>query len=398
MSHNSLKQQLAKLRAGLKSLFPAMAGGDAEERIRACVGALLGILVTGFVGRAVAGEAGSLPWLIAPMGASAVLLFAVPASPLAQPWSIIGGNLVASIVGVGCHLALPDEPIMAAGVAIGLAIGGMLALRCVHPPSGAVALTAVLGGPAVHKLGLGFVLAPVMLNSFCLLGMAIAFHHLCGRPYPQRARPLSAAQKREHEISAASRAGFSDSDLDEVLAGFPQMLDIRREDLQQLLQQAEAHAYKRRFGEVVCADIMARKVVYAEYATPLDEAWALMREHGIKALPVIDRARRVIGIVTQADFMKHAAADGHEHIASGLRRLLRRNRSTHSDKPEAVGQIMSKPAQTAQTDLHITELVPLLGGDGHSHIPIVDDERRLAGIITQRDLIVALYRGRLEPG
>src|SRR5450830_1606221 len=82
-------------------------------------------------------------WLIAPMGASAVLLFAVPASPLAQPWSIIGGNLVSALVGVS-YAKLVAEPALAAALAIALAIACMFALRCIHPPSGAVALTAVL--------------------------------------------------------------------------------------------------------------------------------------------------------------------------------------------------------------------------------------------------------------
>ncbi|VEA74072.1 HPP family [Serratia rubidaea] len=84
-------------------------------------------------------------WFVAPMGASAVLLFAVPASPLAQPWSIVGGNLVAALIGVSCGKLIGD-PGLACGVAACLAIGVMFKLRCLHPPSGAVALTAILGG------------------------------------------------------------------------------------------------------------------------------------------------------------------------------------------------------------------------------------------------------------
>ena len=226
--------------------------------------------------------------------------------------------------------------------------------------------------------------------------MAVAYNHFSGRPYPHRTHPLTASQKRQREISPDQRTGFSPEDLDKALRDYNQVLDVSREDLEDLLVQAEAHAYRRRFGEITYSDIMAREVICATYATTLEDAWALMRMHGIKALPVVDRARRVIGIVTQADFMRHAGSDEHQQIGARLRRLLQRTRSTHSDKPEAVGQIMSAPAQTAPADTHLTALVPLLGGDGHSHIPIVDAERRLIGIVTQRDLIVALYHGKLE--
>ncbi len=86
----------------------------------------------------------TLPALVAPMGASAVLLFAVPSSPLAQPWSILGGNIAAALVGVTTALLITD-PFLASAVAIGVAIAAMMTLRCLHPPSGAIALTAVLG-------------------------------------------------------------------------------------------------------------------------------------------------------------------------------------------------------------------------------------------------------------
>ena len=99
--------------------------------------------------------------------------------------------------------------------------------------------------------------------------------------------------------------------LDNVLREYNQVIDISRDDLQSLFMQAEVQAYRRRFGEITCGDIMAREVISVQFATSLEEAWGLMRTHGIKALPVLDRARRVIGIVTQADFMKSADLDTH---------------------------------------------------------------------------------------
>nr|WP_259677544.1 HPP family protein [Klebsiella pneumoniae] len=101
------------------------------------------------------------------MGASAVLLFGVPSSPLAQPWSIVGGNVLSALIGVTVGMLVPDAA-LACGLAAALAIAGMYFLRCLHPPGGAVALTAILGGAGVHSEGYHFVLTPVLLNSLML--------------------------------------------------------------------------------------------------------------------------------------------------------------------------------------------------------------------------------------
>eukprot|EP01031_Cornospumella_fuschlensis_P010795 gene10795-13211_t len=129
--------------AFLVRLLPGLGPIPFGEKVRAGIGAMVALIATGLATRALLGADAPIPLLIAPMGASAGLLFAVPSSPLAQPWSIIGGNLVAALVGVSAARLIAD-PFLAAGVAAGVAIFLMLLLRCLHPPSGAVALTAVL--------------------------------------------------------------------------------------------------------------------------------------------------------------------------------------------------------------------------------------------------------------
>src|SRR3569833_900011 len=121
----------------------------------------------------------------------------------------------------------------------------------------------------------------------------------------------------------------------------------------------------------------------------------MLDKHRIHALPVVDRARRVIGIVTLTDFMKHADLEVYKSFAQKLRRFIRRTRNTHSDKLVVFGQFMSSPVKTAHADAHIVELVLMMSDVGAHHIPIVDEERRLVGIVTQSDIIAALYRGRL---
>jgi CBS domain-containing membrane protein len=377
--------------AWLRGFIPAPINAGTREKLAGCLGAWVGLTFTGMVSKASLGDLN--PWFVAPMGASAVLLFAVPSSPLAQPWSIIGGNLVSALVGVACASNI-DDPMLAASAAAAIAIAGMFALRCLHPPSGAVALTAVLGGPAVHQLGYRFALVPVAVNSAFLLFAALLFNNLLRRRYPHvhisHANPHHTTDRLPSE-----RLGFTPEDLDDVLKQYNEVLDVSRDDLETLFLQAEMHAYRRRFGEITCEDVMSRDVVTVEYGTTLQDAWYMLRRHKVKALPVLDISRRVIGIVTFVDFMKNANLDVYEGFDLKLREFIRRTKGTHSNKAEVVGQIMTHHVWTVTADTHIVELVPLLSDRGLHHIPVVDNEYRLVGMITHSDLIGALYRGRL---
>lgn len=380
---------LQSLARWLASFRPQLLPVGARERVRACVGALLGILLTAFISHALHPGATTMLWLIAPMGASAVLLFAAPSSPLAQPWSLVGGNVLAAIIGVSCSRFIPD-PMWAAAAAVMLAIAGMLALRCLHPPSGAIALTAVLGGPAIQQLGYGFVFAPVLLNSMVLLLVALVYNNLTRHRYPHAA-PATRSDERLLE-----RLGFTGADLDRVIARYNEVLDISRDDLEMIIRQTEMEACQRRFGEIVCADIMTRDPIRVEFGTHLDEAWRLLHKHRVKALPVVDWSGRLVGIITVADFLRHAGPGSFSRLEDRIQELIRRTLGVESSKPEVVGQIMSTQVNSVRPEQPIVDLVPILSSTGHHHLPVIDDDRRLKGMITQSDLIVALYRHRLE--
>jgi CBS domain-containing membrane protein len=163
------------------------------------------------------------------------------------------------------------------------------------------------------------------------------------------------------------------------------------DDLEALFHRTEQHAFRRRFGETQCREIMSKDVRAVEFGTELADAWALMREHAVQALPVLNRARHVIGIVTRSDFLRHADLRDQHTLATRLRAFLQRTPHTHSTKHEVVGQIMTAPARTAHDTTPAVELVPLMADVGHHHVPIVDDQRRLVGMVTQTDLVAALY-------
>ena len=213
---------------------PLLAGATLSGRLLACIGAVIGIALTILVCGGLPPLGPDLPIIVAPLGASAVLVFAVPASPLAQPWSVVGGNVLSTLVGVAMFHAIPSLP-LAAGCAVGGAILIMSLARCLHPPGGAAALTAVIGSQGIHAAGFSFAFAPVAINSIALVALGMFFHRATGRSYPHEpgvTPPAPAAVIRPEDVEAA-------------LADMHESFDIAREDLDMLLAHAERHARAR---------------------------------------------------------------------------------------------------------------------------------------------------------
>ena len=218
---------------------PLMAGATLRDRALACLGVLVGLGVTGLVCRLLLHDAPQTNLMLAaPLGASAVLLFAVPASPLAQPWSILGGNTISALVGV-MVARLVHDPIVAGAIAVALAVAVMSLCRCLHPPGGAVALTAVIGGPAIAAYGYLFALSPVAVNSLLLVAIGWLLHRFSRHSYPHVAK-ASPAPVREPRLTR--------EDIDQALSAFGEPLDVAREDLDALIDLASANARRRLAG------------------------------------------------------------------------------------------------------------------------------------------------------
>jgi CBS domain-containing membrane protein len=340
------------------------------------LGAALGLLVSATLSLLILGEAN--PWYIAPMGASTVLLFAAPASPLAQPWPMLMGNLVSAVVGVACAQWL-GHGVLAAGLAGAGAIAVMFALRCLHPPGGAVALTAVLGGSAIAELGWRYVLWPAGLNSLLLLALALAYSALVRRPYPHRPAPHPHGTT---DPLPSARLGFNRADLDTALASRGHQLDIDADDLEQVLVRAQLQASRRQFGDLLCADIMSRDVIATRPRDSVDAAWAQLIM--VKALPVVRDDGTLAGIVSLHDFfLAQSAPDP--------RKLPVMNTARH------VQDIMTRRVRVARPAQPLVELVELFSDGGLHHLPVVDEALRVVGMITQSDVVAALFKASQRP-
>ncbi|MCW5713077.1 MAG: HPP family protein [Bauldia sp.] len=133
------------------------------------------------IGLALAGGLGTItgqPLVMAPFGATAVLLFAVPGSPLSQPANVVGGHVVATAIALLLRSVLPGEW-WAAAIAVGVVVGVLAAIRLTHPPAGADPLVVFAADP-----DLTFLIAPVLVGAALLVAVATLFHRFSGSLYP----------------------------------------------------------------------------------------------------------------------------------------------------------------------------------------------------------------------
>ena len=213
-------------------------GVSHAEKWVAAGGAFLGILATAWISSRYLSVGDS--WLmVGSMGASAVLLFAVPHGQLSQPWAATGGQLIPAIIGVSCAHWIP-MPVLAAAAAVSLAVMAMHYARCVHPPGGATALIAVIGGPSIHSLGYAYVVTPVMLNALTILALAFAFNNLFRwRRYPAvlQQHILPAPVPRDLQVER--------QDVIDALRQIDSPIDATEDDLLEIIHRAQSHARER---------------------------------------------------------------------------------------------------------------------------------------------------------
>ena len=149
------------------------------------LGAFLGIALVAYLNEAYV-EKTDLLLLIGSYGASAVLIYGAIKSPLAQPRNLVGGHILSAIIGVSVYKLFPATPWLAAPLAVATAIAVMHATRTLHPPGGATALIAVIGGAQIYSLGYFYALMPVGLGAVIMLAVALLINNIPkARRYPE---------------------------------------------------------------------------------------------------------------------------------------------------------------------------------------------------------------------
>lgn len=377
----------------LRAFGPAVPPASPKEALRAGCGALIGL---GFAGLFVFSPAVDPVlglYMIAPFGASSVLVFAVPNSPLAQPWPTVVGNTLAALIGVAVCLTVPD-PSLRIALAVGLSILAMTLCRAVHPPAGAVAMTAAMSPEAISELGFRFALTPVALGSVLLILIAIPYARATGRHYPLRQFDDRNAHGTE-DPDPVERIGLDREELSDLLAQYRQSLNLGVEDLARLIGAAEMRAAGHRAEPVAAKDIMSTNLVTVGPEAPLGEIVDQFRTYNFTSIPVVEGGDRYLGIIFQMHLIARGRDDAlrlNRGFAAAMARLL----DGRGGRTACARDVMGVAGPRATPTTPIAALLPLMAGGDCDAVPVLHNGRIL-GIVTQTDLIAALARTSLQP-
>ncbi|MFK3945967.1 HPP family protein [Pseudomonas fulva] len=363
----------------LQWLLPAPMNIPPTQWLRAGVGALVGLFLAGWLTSLAYGPDIALH-LLGPLAASAVLVFAVHSGPLAQPWPVLGSYALAGIVGLAMRGGF-GPGLWVAAAALGLSILVMCLLRCLHPPGGAVAVSAVLADPGLTALG-DHLLEPVLLNALILVAVAIVYNRLTGVRYPKGAAPRKDLH-HTHDPLPSERVGIRSEDLDQALEELGEFVDVTRDELERIILATEQHALQRSLGGITAASVMSKDVQFVSPDTTLQQAWKLLDSHHVKTLPVV-RDGALVGIVSLSDL-----------VGPAMQQARLSWRGLFGRKPVRMAQVMSRRVVSVSSQHPLERLLPLLCEQGLHCLPVLDGDV-LVGVVTQTDLIAGLKRQLLS--
>lgn len=215
-----------------------------HEKIYASLAAFIAILILVKVVN-IAAFGGTFSLLVlGSMGASAFLLFVIPHSPMSQPWAVIGGHFVSSVIGVACAHWL-SSPALATATAVALSIYAMHSLQCLHPPSAATTMIAVLGGPEIYGMGWQFCYEVVVVNAGTMVLLSLLINNLI----PGRRYPLQHSHHPHHadfsQTNLQPYPQLNEADYAWALTQIDGVIDVTSEDLVDLYEFAAEHAKNR---------------------------------------------------------------------------------------------------------------------------------------------------------
>lgn len=369
----------------IRGLSPAISTIPLHESLRAGLGALIGLGLAGLLILPFVDQGLGL-FMIAPFGASAVLLFGVPNSPLAQPWAALVGNTISAAVGVTVSLLVQD-PTLSVAFAVAFAVVAMMLTRSVHPPGGAVAMTAALNPALIQDLGYYFALFPVAAGTVVLVLGAMIYATLTGRRYPFRHFD-DENDSGTADAPTIERLGLNEEELTDILQRYRQSLNLGVEDLARLIGAAQLQAASHRTGPIFAADIMSRDLVTVGADTPLSDVADLFRQHGFTTLPVVGENDSYLGVIFQIHLIRRAREDAlrlNRRFSAAMGRLIT------ADTKSAVraGEIMAVTTPCATPETPLAALLPILADGNCDAVPVIT-AGRIVGIVTRNDLIAAL--------
>jgi CBS domain-containing membrane protein len=206
-----------------------------REQFAAVMTSAVGMAIVAWISMQVTQPANHHPMMIASIGATAVLVFAVPHGALSQPWAVLGGHTVSALVGLAVVHTIGGGN-MAASLAVALAIGAMHLTKSIHPPGGATALSAVLAVQDNTLTPWLFLLNPVWLNVIPILVLSYVLNlPFSWRRYPANMHTHLAVQSVK-TAQLSQEMPFTERHLSSALGKIDALIDISDDQLQHIYQ------------------------------------------------------------------------------------------------------------------------------------------------------------------
>ena len=359
---------------------------------RAVICALFGGAFVSFLSKEIRDDTLYEPWLFASIGASTLLVFSVPKNPFAQPRAVIGGNLFSAIIGVALANGI-DDPRFGIPITVMCCMVAMRLFNCFHPPAASTGMAASLNKILTFK----YVLVPVLVDSILLIIAAYILNNATGKAYPTFwwAPPPAAAPK---PAAPTATPGASNVAPDEVegsaLKRYSDILDIDSGDVAMMISQVELYSVQKKLTTIRVSSIMSSKVFSVEASKSLTEAWSILRANHLKSLPVTDADGKVVGIITQDDYLKGAIADvkpaAHWTTWFNWKLINQFVDQSLQVPPKTVKEVMSTTVRTVSQNASTLDLLGAFQLDGYHHVPVLNGEKKLVGVVTASDLLKAI--------
>lgn len=336
---------------------------QARELLRATLGGLFGIGACALLIHVFASFGLMRLFLVAPLGASAVLVFAVPNSPLAQPWSAVVGNTVSALCGL---LALGFAGPQAAPLAaVAIAFAAMMLCRALHPPGGAVALFVGLSPQLAVEAGAAAIVVNVAVMTLALVGAGVVYHRFSGRKYPFRT-----GFEQEAPV-LPQRLGLDKRELDDLLAAFRQTANLGAIDLARLLSAAEDEAVHHRFDGRTCGEAATDSGARLTRNAGLEDIVRTFRQSDAPVLAVVDASGMLMGLL---------------HQRQAFEALGDLARSRWPVRKVRAGDIMQRPERVLEREMPLGEAVVLLLRGKQDFLPVAE-KGRFMGLLSRAALL-----------
>jgi len=184
---------------------------------------------------------------------------------------------------------------------------------------------------------------------------------------------------------------ISDDDIFAAMKEISGYLDITPGDFKEVYLLAFRHAQERLQRQVTAREIMTREVAWVRVHTPLQEVAELMAGRGVSGVPVVDDSSRVVGVISEKDFLRRMS---HRKVTSFMAVVAECLRDKGC---KAVGirgrqaeDLMSSPAITVTQDTPVLEIIKLFKEKSINRAPVLDAQGRLSGIVSRGDLLALM--------